>query len=287
VEQDDAKIAEKWWSGTAGSQTGDAGAGADPKLESSTDWESLRQKFVLTHDSQTAGKRAHSTRGFRTLMFLFGILGVIVAGASLLVLAGDSVVPERVRDSLSALLDQPPVAVAPTEEQPPAGVSRKKSRARRGNAQGDVFRESRPRVEATAREASPFIIEVIDGNRRTVVRAYDDPVLLAVDQPQPVTVTSPEVPTLVIEETIGAGGTVSTTTNVGASVVLSGIVTPDGHMRDLRVVRGPAEFVPAAMEAIRRWRFTVKRDDGVAVERPARVTVNLAIKADGAPSPAK
>jgi hypothetical protein len=283
VEQDDAKIAESWWSGTAG-RGADEVAAPPAAAEDPTDWDSLRQKFVASHAPPSEQQGSRQRRVLRPLLLFVALVTVLAAGASLLVLAGHPTMSAGIRDTIGALLDEAssPGVTAAKDEPVPAGP--KKNRARRGSAPVAAMPKAEAPINTAIREEAPFTIEVIDRNRRTVVHAYDNPLEVAVGTRPLVTDIAPEVPSLVIEETIGPGGAVSRTTNVGGSVVLSGIVATDGRMRDLRVVRGPAEFVPAAMEAIRRWRFTVLQQDGIPVERPARVTVNMAIKADGAAS---
>lgn len=284
MEQDDAKIAESWWSGTAGRGADEVVAPA-AAAEDPTDWDSLRQKFVASHAAAPEQQGSRQRRVLRSLVLFLTVVVVLVVAASFLVVAGHPTMSAGIRDTIGALLDEAPSPDVTAPQKEPTPAPRKQSRARRGRAPVAVpVPNAEGRIEAAVREEPPFTIEVIDRNRRTVVHAYDNPLQVAVGARPLVTGTAPEVPSLVIEETIGPGGAISRSTNVGGSVVLSGIVATDGRMRDLQVVRGPAEFVPAAMEAIRRWRFTVLQENGVPVERPARVTVNMAIKADGAAS---
>ena len=278
MEQDDAKIAEKWWSGTSEP----SGAAAEPPAAESADWEALRQKFATSHEAQPASKGAHSSRALRTFVLLVAILFALLVGGSLLVLSGGSHLPAQVRDTMGALFEEAPAQAVSAVE--PSQEKARRPKAKINGRKVSNARESEVIVPSVVKEEPPFTIEVIDRNRRTVVHAYEDPLHIAVEDPSLVSTVAPDVPSLVIEEKIRPDGSFRTTTNVGASVVLTGIIGTDGKMRDLSVVRGPVEFVPAAMEAVRRWRFGVAQQEGLPTERPARVTVNMAIKSDGQPS---
>lgn len=284
MEHDDGKIAESWWSGTGG--RADAGPAAPPQ-ENTAEWEALREKFVSTRQAPDPVETSHAMRVWKRRLMLTPIIGIVGVTALYYVLTSDGGVPAKVRNVVDALLTEQPVAVPATEDdseapQPASKKNRNSKRAARVPASS-----ARPEgpAAATLHEESPFTIEVIDRNRRTIVHAYGDPLPLAVSGGSTSAAVVQEVPDLVIEETITPEGVASRTTNVGASVVLAGTVATDGRMRDVRVVRGPAEFVPAAIEAVRRWRFNVLQRDGIAVERPARVTVNMAIRTDGTLTP--
>jgi len=62
-----------------------------------------------------------------------------------------------------------------------------------------------------------------------------------------------------------------------ATVVVEARIGIDGFMKDLRVL-APAdqEFVKPTFDALRQWRYTTTRLDGVPVEANVRVTVNFA-----------
>jgi len=65
---------------------------------------------------------------------------------------------------------------------------------------------------------------------------------------------------------------------VQGSVLLQAFVGPDGGIRDLRVLSGPAILVSAAMEAARQWRFKPYLQNGRPVETQAKIVVNFSMK---------
>ncbi len=65
---------------------------------------------------------------------------------------------------------------------------------------------------------------------------------------------------------------------VQGSVLLQAFVGPDGGIRDLRVLSGPAILVSAAMEAARQWRFKPYLQNGQPVETQAKIVVNFSMK---------
>jgi protein TonB len=65
---------------------------------------------------------------------------------------------------------------------------------------------------------------------------------------------------------------------VQGSVLLQAFVGPDGGIRDLRVLSGPAILVSAALEAARQWRFKPYLQNGQPVETQAKIIVNFSIK---------
>jgi periplasmic protein TonB len=65
---------------------------------------------------------------------------------------------------------------------------------------------------------------------------------------------------------------------VQGSVLLQALIGPDGVIRDLRVLSGPAILATAAREAARRWQFKPYLQNGQPVETQANITVNFTIK---------
>ena len=64
---------------------------------------------------------------------------------------------------------------------------------------------------------------------------------------------------------------------VQGSVVLEALISKDGGIQDLQVLRGPAILADAARQAVRQWRFKPYLQDGQAVETQAHITVNFTI----------
>ena len=73
-------------------------------------------------------------------------------------------------------------------------------------------------------------------------------------------------------------------TRVEGSVVLRALIGRDGHIEDLRVLRGAAVLGSAAREAVSQWKFKPYTENGTPVETYATITVNFTIRvADGSP----
>jgi TonB family protein len=71
---------------------------------------------------------------------------------------------------------------------------------------------------------------------------------------------------------------------VEGSVVLQALISTDGHITDLRVVRGPAVLGSAAREAVMGWKFKPFTQNGAPIQTYATITVNFTIRiADGTP----
>ena len=64
-------------------------------------------------------------------------------------------------------------------------------------------------------------------------------------------------------------------TNAKGLVVLDAVIGPDGTVRDLRPVSGPDVLEPAALEAVRWWRFEPYRLNGKPVEVETTVAVEF------------
>ena len=64
-------------------------------------------------------------------------------------------------------------------------------------------------------------------------------------------------------------------TNAKGLVVLDAVIGPDGTVRDLRPVSRPDVLEPAALEAVRWWRFEPYRLNGKPVEVETTVAVEF------------
>jgi TonB family protein len=67
--------------------------------------------------------------------------------------------------------------------------------------------------------------------------------------------------------------------HIEGTVVLSATIFKDGTIHHLDVVSGPAELIPAAMEAVWQWRYSppyMRKNEPVAVITP--ITVNFALR---------
>jgi len=61
-------------------------------------------------------------------------------------------------------------------------------------------------------------------------------------------------------------------------VVVKGIISQDGFVRHIRVVRGNALLAQAAMDAIKDWRYKPRLDHGRPVEINTQITVNFILE---------
>ena len=66
--------------------------------------------------------------------------------------------------------------------------------------------------------------------------------------------------------------------NVQGSVVLQAVISTDGVIQNLQILKGPAILARAAEQAVREWRFKPIVQNGQAVESKATITVNFTIK---------
>ncbi len=67
------------------------------------------------------------------------------------------------------------------------------------------------------------------------------------------------------------------TAHIQGLVVVQAIIAKDGTIENLRVVSGHPMLVPAAIEAIRQWRYRPYFLNGEAVEVETQVTVNFVL----------
>jgi TonB family protein len=63
--------------------------------------------------------------------------------------------------------------------------------------------------------------------------------------------------------------------NVQGVVVLNAVIAPDGTVVDVRRVSGPAALAPAAMDAVKWWRFQPYRVNGQPVEAETTIAVEF------------
>jgi protein TonB len=65
--------------------------------------------------------------------------------------------------------------------------------------------------------------------------------------------------------------------NVQGSVILQALISREGTIQDLHVIKGPPILVGAAEEAVKQWRFKPHYMGNEAVETQAKITVNFTI----------
>jgi TonB family protein len=82
---------------------------------------------------------------------------------------------------------------------------------------------------------------------------------------------------------------------IQGTVMLNAVIGKDGAILDLKLVSGHPMLAPAAMEAVRQWRYKPYLLEGTAVEVETNIQVNFALRedppaqlpldSDGKPSP--
>jgi protein TonB len=65
--------------------------------------------------------------------------------------------------------------------------------------------------------------------------------------------------------------------HIQGEVVLRATIGTKGNVENLQVVSGPAELTPAAVEAVKQWKYRPYRKDGRAVEVETDITVNFTL----------
>jgi TonB family protein len=154
-----------------------------------------------------------------------------------------------------------------------------------------------PMTATTERAAlPPLAVEVVAGNRRTVVHAKSDAIQVNVGSEGEAPPDSP--PVAVQEGVISAGDraqlspqaqqTVARSVapdypllarqmKVQGAVVLKALISREGAIQELQIVSGPGILATAAREAVKQWRFRPYYQHGNPVETEARITVNFTI----------
>ena len=64
---------------------------------------------------------------------------------------------------------------------------------------------------------------------------------------------------------------------VQGAVILQALISREGSIQELQVLRGPGILAAAAREAVRQWRFKPYFQNGEPVETQAKITVNFTI----------
>ena len=65
--------------------------------------------------------------------------------------------------------------------------------------------------------------------------------------------------------------------HIQGPVVLNAVVRTDGSVQEVKVVSGEPALVPAAVEAVKQWRFQPQRVKGNPVEFETQITVNFSL----------
>jgi TonB family protein len=72
--------------------------------------------------------------------------------------------------------------------------------------------------------------------------------------------------------------------SIQGTVLLQVILAKDGTVKELRALEGPPELIPAALDAVKQWRYSVTQLNGEPVEVESEVSVLFSL---GESNPAK
>lgn len=252
------------------------------------------------HDSE---RRQRNRMLLAVFLLLFAVGVVLIRDwGSLPPNSDDAVAPNSSADAA-------PLAEPVSVQAPPAATAPKSTRsatraAHRTPAPAPTRRASNVVPEngivVTNRAVLPPLqVEVVAGNRHnpvhpgsatmrvdmdpTPVETADPPVQVASVEPGPVTNASNHArisrdAILEVENPVQPDyPMLARQMKVQGSVVLEALISKDGGIQDLQVLRGPAILADAARQAVRQWRFKPYLQDGQAVETQAHITVNFTI----------
>ncbi len=178
---------------------------------------------------------------------------------------------------------------APASEEPAPPEAKNEKRGRRSSGAGARTGAGAAGAEGESLEAQaepgalaaapapprPFNVEVVDSARRLEPRYTDRTVNLSVQggrgqrvqvDPGDLERIATRPPTVLVREG-----------SVQGSVVLRAVIDRQGYIRELAVVRGPADMTAAAIEAARHWRFKPYLQNGQPVETETLITVDFNI----------
>jgi protein TonB len=65
---------------------------------------------------------------------------------------------------------------------------------------------------------------------------------------------------------------------ISGTVVLTAIVDKEGHVRDVKVIRGQADLAEAAVAAVRAWQYKPQMLEGKPVEVTASISISFVFR---------
>ena len=71
---------------------------------------------------------------------------------------------------------------------------------------------------------------------------------------------------------------IAKSTGVQGTVLIKALISPDGRIEQAQVVSGSPLLSPAALEAIRQWKYRPYILNGGAIEVQTQITVNFALE---------
>ncbi len=63
--------------------------------------------------------------------------------------------------------------------------------------------------------------------------------------------------------------------HVEGRVVIDAIVTVDGRVDEIQLVSGDSRLAPAALQAVRQWRYTPYSLNGKPIPKQTRITISF------------
>ena len=75
----------------------------------------------------------------------------------------------------------------------------------------------------------------------------------------------PEYPAMALQE------------NVQGRVVLRAIIGKDGALQNVELAQSPSLLSEAVLEAVKKWRYQPRYQDGVAIEVETQITIDFEI----------
>ena len=129
--------------------------------------------------------------------------------------------------------------------------------------------EQPPGVSLTSMSLGPSVPGGID----SIFHGRKAATVVHADNRGPVRVSSMVVAGLLIRKTIPTYPPIARAARIEGTVVLQAAISKGGTIEDLRVISGPAMLQPAAVEAVKTWRYRPYLLNGQPVE--VETTVNV------------
>jgi len=97
------------------------------------------------------------------------------------------------------------------------------------------------------------------------------------EQPQKVRVSSGVAQGLLLHQVAPQYPQLARQTRVQGTVVLQAVIGKDGYVQSLKALSGPTLLVPAAVDAVRRWRYKPYQLNGEPVEADTQINVKFTL----------
>ena len=173
-------------------------------------------------------------------------------------------------------------SAAPASSRPRLSPARSAARARdKGVGDEVVRRRASTRAEAGGN---------VNGRAQSVATGEEIPQIASGADPGDLgkaLVAAPALPKLGVPISQGVGGGVlvhkvqpvypaeARRMHVQGNVVIDALVTEQGSVEDLKLVSGDPLLAPAALDAVRRWRYAPYSLNGKPIPKPTRITISF------------